>query len=224
MERNGGLITLIRKEAMKSTIELKESGYYVIESIASAKSCYFETDKEAQIFKTLLSRYLEKYVEIHKIYLSSEGYQVLLRVRMKETILRNYRKCCKRRNKVEKAMMLKEPWRIVSEQMRQFKSLYVKTVNKLRGRKGVLVQSRYRRYYFEQEEEYRLYEREMDCGKEILSQENREYGVERRRIRKVNWGLIRGREWVESVTWWGFRNLVVSKLVRYTISKHSPPI
>ena len=150
------LVTLIRKKDMKITHEFMPGGYYMFESLASGRSCYFESKEEAEIFKCLLKRYLIKYVQINKLYLSSEGFQILLRVRTKETIIKHYRDGRKKQGKECRKGFIKSPWRIISEQMRKFMSLYVRAVNKIRGREGVLVKQRYQRYYFESEVEYTL--------------------------------------------------------------------
>jgi hypothetical protein len=195
--------------------------YYLFESLASGRSCYYESEEEVQLFQKLFKRYMEKYVEIHKMYLSSEGYQILLRVRLKETVLRNYRKECEKEGKETKGEYIKEPWRIISEQMRKFKSLYVRAVNKIRRREGVLVKGRFMRYYFESKEVFDDYINKMDSGERIRSQRNGKYGVSERWVRKVKWSFVRGKEWVEMLMDRAFQKLVVSKLILKTLKAHS---
>ena len=165
---------------------------------------------------------MNRYVEIHKMYLSREGYHILLRVRTKGALVGNYIKTCTKKDKQPKLKFLEEPWRIVSEQMRQFKSLYVKTINKIRGRKGVLVQSRYCRYYFESKEEYEEYYDKMETGEKIESQEKVEYMVKEGYEKRVNWMFLRSKEWVGSVCSRVFQDLVVEKMIKLTLSSHSP--
>ncbi len=193
----------------------------MIESLVSSRSCYFEKEGEARIFRRLFKRYMESYFHIHKMYLSSEGYQILIRVKSKQAVLKNYKLSRLKEGKEPKDQFIKEPWRIISEQIRQFHSLFARTVNKLRDRKGVLVQERYGRYYFEDEDEYLVYLKEMDGGKEIAGQRNED---NRRGIRwrgEVLWGVLRGVEWVESAMSTVFRHLVVSKLIISTKTLHN---
>lgn len=206
---------------MKCTYELKPSCYYLFESLSSGRSCYFESEEEIIIFRKLFFRYMGSYIAVDSMYLGSEGYQILVKVREKSTIQSNYKKVREKRGRKIKEIFIKEPWRIISEQMRIFKSLYVKTVNRIRGRKGVLVQQRYSRYYFENKEEYEQYKKTMEAGKEIKSQEKDDYRVEKRWIKKVNWRVIRGKRWVESAMDRAFANLVVSNLVQLTLTLHN---
>ena len=208
---------------MKSTHKLKANSYYVFESMSSGRSTYFESEGEIEMFKSLFSRYLSKYVEVHRIYLSTQGYNILLRVRDGNTIRSNYIKGCEKQGKRIKTELVDEIWRIVSERMRIFHSVFVKAVNSKRGRKGVLVQRRYRRYYFENVEEGLNYIREMDIGKEIESQENKKFGVSERWKKLVDWSVIRGKKWVESLMSSAFRRYVVPKLINLTIAAHAPP-
>lgn len=203
---------------MQSTIKVESGGYYLFESLSSGRSCYYESEEEISFFKMLFRRYMNNYVEVHKMYLSSEGYQILLRIRGNEVIINNYVKKRKKRGKTVKKEFLEEPWRIVSEEMRQMMSLYVKGVNRMRGRKGVLVQSRYKRYYFEDVKEWEEYVKAMEAGKEIEGQENERYRVSKRWIDVVRWGIIRGKEWVESAMDITFKNLVIPNLIESTKS------
>ena len=208
---------------MLETKKLHCGSYYQFESLAGGRSCYFESDEEVELFRRLWRRYMGSYIETHKMYLSSEGYQVLMRIRKDRIIKDNYIKRCMRSKKELNAKFLEEPWRIISEQMRIFHSTYVKCVNKIRSREGVLVKSSYRRYYFETKEEFEIYECVMKEGKEIESQRNRKYGVSREWVNGVNWLMIRGVEWVESFAGRGFTNNVVSKLIKTTLITHSSP-
>jgi hypothetical protein len=164
-----------------------------------------------------------EYVETHKIYLSSEGYQILLRTRDSKSLTAKYIKRCKRNGKEINTKFIEETWRIVSEQVRIFHSTYAKAVNAIRGREGVLVQKRYKRYYFESVEEYEKYEEKMKEGEEIKGQSSRRYSIEDEWIMLIQWGWIRGIWFVESLMDRAFRGYVVSKLIKSTLLTHSPP-
>lgn len=208
---------------MKKTHEMKSGGYYMIESIATARSCYFESEEEIERFRKLFRRYLSAFVEIHKMYLSSEGYQILLRMRGADSLRKIYIKQCEKRGKAIKISFIDEPWRIVSEQMRIFHSVYAKWVNGVRRRSGGLVKERYSRYYFDSYDEYCEYKSLSDAGREIRGQKNGRYRVSNRWILLVRWGVIRSVGWVESLMNKAFQNYVVHNLVKSTFSIHKPP-
>ncbi len=203
---------------MIQTYELKSGSYYLFESLSSGRSCYFESDEEVRIFRVLFRRYINDFCEIHKMYLSSEGYRIFLRVRGAGVLRKRYVERCDKKGKPVKKEYIEEEWRIVSEQMRIFHSVYVKSVNRIRGREGVLVQSRYRRYYFEDLAGFRVCEEEMDRGKEIEGQVNRLYRVSKRWKTGVSWGVVRGKDFVEGLMDIGFQHYVIQKLINYTIA------
>lgn len=197
--------------------------YYLFESLSSARSCYFKTEEEIDLFKKLWKRYLSEYLETHKMYLSSEGYQILLKIKSKSILVKRYKKKFRRKRKEIKSRYVEEPWRIVSEQIRIFHSVYVKAVNKIRGREGVLVKRSYERYYFEGLEELESYRNKMENGCErIESQKNERYRVSERWVELVRWWLLRGGEWMAGAVDAGFTDHVVHKLIETTISNHSP--
>ncbi len=208
---------------MQETKEIVPGGYYMFESLSSSRSCYFESSEEIRIFKVLLNRYLSDYLHIQKLYVSSEGYQILLRVKSKPVVIKNYQSEIERKGKEIKLIFIKEPWRIISERIRIFHSRYVKCVNKIRGRKGVLVQKRFTRYYFDSISEYMAYENEMETGKEIEGQKEKRYRVEKAWIDRVNWAIFRGVDFVGGLCYKAFPDFVVRKLIISTFSSHIPP-
>ena len=189
----------------------------MIESLSSGKSAYFSNGEEIKLFTQLFNRYLGRYVQIHKMYISCEGYQILIRIRSAAVLRRLYTLRMRSKKRVNRKEFMEEPWRIVSEQIRIFHSVYVKEVNKMRGRKGVLVQSRFGRYYFERKEEFKEYEARMEKRREeIRGQARGEYGVSRQVRAGVKWGIYRCKEWVERYMDKSFHNDVVSKLIKNT--------
>ncbi len=222
MERNDVFITLIEKHTM-NVFELQCGGYYKIESLASSRNCYFEKEEEIEKCISLFKRYLSSYIDVHKMYFSSSGYQVLLRVKGKKSIISTYLASCEKRGKKLCQRFIDEPWRILSEQFRIFHSVYAKWVNKLRDRSGGLVKSRFGRYYFESVSEFSTYYEEMEQGKEIISQQNKRYRVSRRWKMGVRWWLYRGIGNVGGSIIKAFPSYVVSNLVIFTKSLHPSP-
>ncbi len=211
---------------MKEIHQIECGCYYLIESLATARSCYFEDEKEVEIFRKLFKRYLGKYVHIGGMYLSSEGYQILIRVRTIQEVNRQYRAKMRGKKENPKIKYLESSWRIISEQMRIMGSVYAKWVNKKRVRNGGLVKQRYKRYYFESKAEYLEYKERMDKGEEIQSQTNERYQVEGSWKVGVNWWIVRGVEWVRALIDKDFPDYVVSNLIDKTKLAHtcsSPP-
>ncbi len=189
----------------------------MLESLSSGNSCYFETDEEIKIFKQLALRYLAAYVHIHRLYVSSEGYHLLVEVKSQSVLRRNYTRRCNAKGKEINVLFYKETWRIVSEQIRILHSTFVKAANKCRDRKGVLVQKRYGRYYFESMEEFDGYIDCMDRGAEIQGQKNNRYRVRVSWKLGIRWGIFRCKEWVLGLCVVDFRDYVVSNLIKNTI-------
>lgn len=219
----GSHYTNKKRNKMIKTPTLEVGGYYLFESKSGARNCYFESEEEIRLFENLWIRYLGKYIETHKIHISIEAYHILLRIRTKKVIVGHYIKRCEKREREINVQFLKEPWRIISEQIRIFHSVYVKAVNKIRDREGVLVQSRYSKYYFEDIEEFEGYLKGMKGGLEIKGQRNQRYRVSDRWMVGVRWGFFRGVLWVEKHMNKAFQNYVVSKLIFSTKTLHSPP-
>ena len=93
----------------------------------------------------------------------------------------------------------------------------------MRGREGVLVKHRYKRYLFESTEELSEYIEMMDRGEEIKGQRKVKYGVSLRWKKLICWGLVRGIGYVEEYMDRGFRKYVVANLVNFTLNAHKPP-
>ncbi len=206
---------------MEKLIEMQCGAYYMIESMATARSCYFESNEEIEKFRTLFARYLGGYVDIHKMYVSSEGYQILIRVRKLDQIMKKYNMMCRKKSKPINQKFKEEPWRIISEQMRIFGSVFAKWINANRDRSGGLVKARYGRYYFSSHEEFQRYCEKMESCEQVRSQQNEKYQVSEHWIKRVKWVFFRGVEWVESLMNKPFKNDVVLKLIHSTKSHHS---
>ncbi len=208
---------------MKEVYQFSPSKYYMFESLSSGRSCYFESEQEIKLFRQLFDRYVSPYVRVHRMFLGSEGYQVLLKIRESKTLRSKYKGTCEKKGKKARKEYMESPWRIVSEQMRILLSVYVKSVNKIRDRQGVLVQRRYKRYVFEDKTEYDQYIEQMDTKDPIRSQRNERYRIEEVWKNLVDWGKVRGKMKGESSYLKMFPDYVVSNLILKTKSFHSPP-
>jgi hypothetical protein len=106
--------------------------------------------------------------------------------------------------------------------MRVFKSVYVKAVNRIRGREGVLVKHNYRKYYFDSVAEYEAYIEQMEQGERIRSQRNRNYerGIGGKWVNKLV--DFRARKWSEVTFIKGFQDFVGRILINSTFLYHNP--
>jgi hypothetical protein len=209
---------------MIECLKFHPEGFYMMESLSSGNSCYFETEEEINIFQKMIPRYLGAYLKIHSLYISNEGYHLLVQIRSQSVLRIIYAKKCNKGGKEINPLFYSEPWRIVSEQVRILHSILVKTVNKIRGRKGVLVQRRYMRYYFESKESFEGYITEMEKGKEISGQENKKYRVKPSWKLGIRWGIFRAKGWVLGMSSIDLTNDVVLTLIKQTfLLQNSPP-
>ncbi len=207
---------------MKDTHEIKAGNYYLFESLSCANASYFDSDEEIKIFNSLMDKYLSQYLEIHRTFIDKTGYQILVRVRQDRTIKKNYVRRCRLKNTEVKIEFLNKPWKIISEMMRLFKSLYVRAINRIRGREGVLVKHNYKKYYFENKAEYEEYVSRMEKGEGIRSQGNGVYEEVMVSGRGFDLKSFRAREWSERFVFKGFQGLVGLKILKRTFLHHNP--
>ncbi len=209
---------------MKHIQVLNPNGFYLFESLSAANTIFFESKDEIKLFKSLLYRYLKSYIKIHKIYIDASGYQLIIKIKQRRTLLKHYERECIKKGKSFKKEFIEEPWRIISERMRIFKSIYVKAVNKMRGREGVMVKHSYRRYLFETELEYESYVSKMEKGAIIESQAFRKFQESRLLVDTINWKYFRAKKWVESLCSCTSRSVVLhNEFIKLTRSLHSLP-
>lgn len=206
---------------MKDTHTLETGGLYLFESLSSANSIFFKTKNEIKVFKKLIFRYLGRYLEIRKLYIDVNGYQLVVRIRQRRTIIKNYKKECEEKGRMLKEEFKKHPWKIISEKMRIFKSTFVKAINWLRGREGVLVKNSYKKQYFETEKEYEDYVEGMERGMMIKSQRSGMFSRRREETRVRKWGDYRARKWVEMLVPRDSPVFVARISVLFTLLHHS---
>lgn len=208
---------------MKETKIFHPRGFYLFESLASGNTSYFESEEEIRVFRIFLVRYLKKYVDIKRTFLSSEGYQVLIRIRGEAILRKLYKLRCNKKGIQPNKDFLKEVWRIVSDQVRIFHSVYAKWINRNRDRQGVLVQCRYKKYYFESKNSIDSYISQMEKGKEIKGQKNKRFRIAKKWKKAVDWLKIRSMEFIGEHMGREFQAHVVGKIIKNTLSLHSPP-
>ena len=154
--------------------EMLPSGFYILQGESSANSCFIENKREAKLFLRLANRYLTGYVKVHEYLLYAEGWMIQLTLKDRKSILKKYKTARRKKNK-EIRLDKKEPWEIISEQVRQMLSQFVKLTNKMENREGSKVKESYRRYYFEKFEEAKHYIKKMREQKVKVLQRNKKY-------------------------------------------------
>jgi hypothetical protein len=211
-----------KKKVMKNTHELKTGGFYVFESLCSANSIFFKSEIEINLFKKLIKQHLTRFLDITKLYIDTNGYQIVVRIKQRRTVLKNYKEDCKEKQKTPKLELLNTPWKIISEKMRIFKSTFVKAINRLRGREGVLVKNSFKKVYFETLEEYEKYIVRMETGKEIPSQHNPSFCKRRTDTKVKDWMKYRVKKWAENLLNIESQLFVKRKIITSTLSHHNP--
>lgn len=106
--------------------------------------------------------------------------------------------------------------------MRIFKSTFVKAINKLRGREGVLVKNSFKKQYFETEQEYEDYIAEMEKGLPIKSQSSAYFSRKRIETKISNWRFYRAKKWAEMLMDKQSQNFVACKTIFFTLLHHNP--
>lgn len=204
---------------MKNIKDLVTGCVYLFKSLSCGNSCYFETEDEILEFKKLFNRHLNKYVSIHSLQLNIEGYRILVKVKDKRTIISNYRMERILSGKEINEVFISEPWRIISEKIRIIHSLFVRKVNKLRERSGVLVKKSYERYYFDSLEEAKYFIE--GKGKNTKSQNNSKYNPIRSHCTVFCWAVHQTKEALELIGNQLISDLVALKYINRTIIAHS---
>ncbi len=155
---------------MKSTKAFYPDGFYIFESTASANSNYIENLKEAKLMLTYFDYYLKDYLELQEYCIDQHGFHMAVKLKKAEDILVSYRM-----HGGSEDIDITDMWRIISNRMRLFLSTYVRRINFLRGRQGVLVRNSYRRYFFENLEEALEHLENMREQKMALYQRKKKY-------------------------------------------------
>ena len=206
---------------MKAIRNFEPGCTYLFRSLSSGNTSYFESEIELNQFNKLFVHYLRKYIKIIKTTVDQEGYIFLVKVKGKRTLISNYVKERLKSGKEIKESHLNEPWRIISEKIRLVHSLFVRFVNKLRKRSGVLVKKSHEKFYFENEEEALEYiNQESDV--EVKSQNNRKYQSIKSHCRIKAWSKINAKFMGQIVGYHRLTELVLLKIIRRTISTHLP--
>ena len=225
--------TLVNMQKLK---QIEARGLYIFIGKSSANSSLIETKKEAfEMISSANSRFAG-FLRIREHLISQDSWTFICEVEDEETIISTYLSKREASGRKYKLPALTEIWRIVSEQVRNFLSRFVKFCNYERGRTGSLVHSNYERYYFENEEEALIFIAKIHEQNHDFSQYNCTYRPNSKRFhftRKERIGhVFLCSKNLESLILLGFRGVgsiirsrliddILRKLISLTISIHS---
>ena len=160
---------------MKKIKEIEAKGIYVFTGKSSGNSSMIESKKEAiEMINSANSRF-EGFLRIREHLIFQDSWTLVCEVEDEKTIISTYLKMREKSVRKYKLPPLTEIWRIVSEQVRNFLSRFVKFCNYGRGRAGSLVHSNYERFYFENVEEALIFIKKIHVQSHDFSQRNRKY-------------------------------------------------
>lgn len=126
---------------------------YLIRSASTANSPFFETEADCKLFLRLADRHLSQFLSINRYQNNRDGWVMIITTASEEAIRLAYKARRVRSKKCKPECAFTEVWRMLSDQIRIFLSIYVKTTNELTGRSGTKVRCRYERFVFESTEE-----------------------------------------------------------------------
>lgn len=142
---------------MKKTTVFYAQGFYLLQGKVNANSVFIEDKQEAHYFMSKAHQRFKGFFKIHEYLLSKDGWSFLVTIEDEQEVLRSYKRLREQSSKADRAKDDKIVWKIISEQIRHFLSLFVRYTNKKQGRTGGKVHSSYERYWFESAEEARSY-------------------------------------------------------------------
>ena len=219
-------------------IKIKETeagGLYLFQGRASANSLFIESAQEAQKFLSLFDRYLGNYVNLLDHCFCPEGWNLIVKLKSKPTILSHYQQH-REKSKTAKVLNYTEVWRIISERVRIFLFQYVKWSNTIEGRKGSKVYCRYERYVFDHAEEAKEYivkmrEQMIDlsqskaCYKPDLCQYDQDLeilnNIDNMSSKTIQEAKSLGENsWVKKIIFWGNDFMLLSKWHKKTCRLH----
>ena len=150
---------------------------YLFRSQVVARDTYFETIDDCKLFQKLVDEHLREYLTLLGFQFNRHGWNMLVMLRSKEDIIAAHRRKCEKNS--DRKTIHEEPWRIISEQVKDTLSTFVIVINNLRNRQGAKVRQVYERFSFDSQEEAEEYLKEMELQRIDLSQREDKYRPKR---------------------------------------------
>ncbi len=132
---------------------MKANRIYLIRGSSAANSPFFECENDCKYFLQLVDRFLKSYLHVNCFQNNKDGWVMIVTTKSADDIRQAYKARRAKSKKCKKRCEHKEVWRMLSDQIRILLSTYVKTTNRITGRKGGKVRCNYERFVFESVEE-----------------------------------------------------------------------
>ena len=126
---------------MQKVKKIEANNFYVFSGRSNANSCFIEKIIHAKKFLIYANFFLKSYLSIYDYIITKDGWSMVVKIKSSKQIRKS--------SKSEDI----EIWKIISEQVRLFLSIFVRVTNKKKGRTGCLVHSGYERFRFESKSE-----------------------------------------------------------------------
>lgn len=210
---------------------------YLIRGASTANSPFFETEADCKLFLRLADRYLSPFLSVNRYQNSRDGWVMIITTASEEAIRQAYKARRAKSKKCKPQCAFTEIWRMLSDQIRIFLSIYVKTTNEITGRSGTKVRCRYERFVFEDAAEAQEISDSLEREFYPLAQKKRRYRPTWRqhKIREkllktsiyISCALLGVKEKVEALgmrclVLCDFRQTVVRQLIKLTYKHHFP--
>lgn len=134
---------------MKRITFFKDDGVYLARSSSTANTLFFERKRDHLLFFELVDKYLGGMIEVLHYSVTPTAWNLVFKTKAKSEIEAEYarqralsKKAKKESTKIKVEEMLSEHFRFMNSQL-------VKITNKLTGRHGTKVHSRFEKYIFE---------------------------------------------------------------------------
>ena len=215
---------------MKKIKKIEANGFYIFRGEVVANGNFIESINEAKQFLIYANFFLKDYLNVYEFIITRHEWHMIVKLKSQKEIFENksHQDSCKDGSIV---------WKVVSERVRLFLSQYVRTVNRKRGRTGTLVHSSYQRYYFDtisqakmvtqkiREQSFRFYKRKKKyrgLKKHYASPSKLGNGSIFLCSKELRMKVNHGRNLLEMQGIGRLQDLVLSKLVKFTLNLHTP--
>lgn len=159
---------------MRKVKELQGNGFYVLEGVNAANTTFVQDQEEVDQFLVFVNSHFKNYMTIYDYCITPVGWNLLVKINNPQNVLRTYELTQNRRNR---PLRHSKVWKIISNQVRMFRSRMTNWTNRKRKREGNASKTVYSRYIFETLEEGVSYIEKVRNRELNLDQPNPKYKV-----------------------------------------------
>lgn len=169
-------INHINRTTMKKVKHVFGDNVYLITSKSVARNPLFKSNEDLKNFKNLASEYLSPVCEVYGFAHLQNEFQYLIRIKEREELEQFFRQ--KKLSQIKNsghdlyslnAILPPESYKIFSQEVSNLLNKYVKQYNKVHGRSGSLMASRYRKILIESEEEMMEWIERLNAQEELYT-------------------------------------------------------